>query len=87
LSYFFGRVQAAWLVPPVCGDAEAIVLAMAGSTAALPRLDGDGVAVLSERVNQVSRIRVAQRLTKMGRDYLRSAGARRVQEQRGSSAR
>jgi hypothetical protein len=58
---------------PVCGDAEAIVLAMAGSTAALPRLDGDGVAVLSERVNQVSRIRVAQRLTKMGRDYLRSA--------------
>ena len=43
---------------------------------ALPRLDGDGVSVLSERVNQASRIPVAQRLTKMATTVLRPSQRR-----------
>jgi uncharacterized protein (TIGR03083 family) len=61
---------------PVRGDAEAIVLAMAGRTAALPRLDGDGVAILSERVNQASRVPVPQRLMKMATTVLRPSPRR-----------
>jgi uncharacterized protein (TIGR03083 family) len=61
---------------PVRGDAEAIVLAMAGRTAALPRLNGDGVAILSERVNQASRVPVPQRLMKMATTVLRPSPRR-----------
>jgi uncharacterized protein (TIGR03083 family) len=61
---------------PVRGDAEAIVLAMAGRTIAWPRLDGDGVAVLSERVNQAPAIPVAQRLAKLATTVLRPSPRR-----------
>ena len=36
--------------PEVRGPAEAVVLAVSGRTVALPELDGDGVAVLRERI-------------------------------------
>jgi hypothetical protein len=61
---------------PVRGDAEAIVLAMAGRTIAWPRLDGDGAAVLSERVNQAPGIPVAQRLAKLATTVLRPSPRR-----------
>jgi len=61
---------------PVRGDAEAIVLAMAGRAIAFPRLDGDGVAMLSERVNQAARIPAPQRLRKMALTVLRPSPRR-----------
>ncbi len=61
---------------PVRGDAEAVVLAMAGRTVALPQLEGDGVAILSERVNQASRAPVPQRLMKMATTALRPSPRR-----------
>ncbi len=61
---------------PVRGDAEAIVLAMAGRAAALPRLDGDGVAILSERMNEVPRAPVPQRLMTMAATVLRPSPRR-----------
>jgi len=51
-------------------------MAMAGRTIALPRLDGDGVAVLSERVNQAPGIPVAQRLAKLATTVLRPSPRR-----------
>jgi uncharacterized protein (TIGR03083 family) len=61
---------------PVRGDAEAIVLAMAGRTVAFPQLDGDGVAILSERANLALRIPVPQRLMKMATTVLRPSPRR-----------
>lgn len=61
---------------PVRGDAETIVLAMAGRAVALPRLEGDGVPVLAGRVNQAARIPTPQRLTKMAMTLLRPSPRR-----------
>jgi uncharacterized protein (TIGR03083 family) len=61
---------------PVRGDAEAVVLAMAGRTVSLSRLDGDGVAILSERVNRASRPPMPQRLMKMATTALRPSPRR-----------
>lgn len=75
----FEAVDTGWTYghgAPVRGDAEAIVLAMAGRTVALPRLDGDGVAILSERVNRASRIPAPQRLRTMAATLLRPSPRR-----------
>jgi uncharacterized protein (TIGR03083 family) len=61
---------------PVRGEAEAIVLAMAGRTAAFPRLDGDGVAILGERVNRALPIPAPQRLMKMATTIIRPSRRR-----------
>jgi uncharacterized protein (TIGR03083 family) len=61
---------------PVRGEAEAIILAMAGRTVAFPRLDGDGVAILSERVNRALPIPAHQRLIKMATTVLRPSQRR-----------
>jgi uncharacterized protein (TIGR03083 family) len=60
----------------VRGSAEAVVMAMAGRPAAFAQLDGDGVAVLSERVAQASTIPAPQRLKKMAMTILRPSPRR-----------
>jgi uncharacterized protein (TIGR03083 family) len=61
---------------PVRGDAEAVVMAMAGRRAAFAQLDGDGVAVLSERVARASTMPAPQRLKKMAMTLLRPSPRR-----------
>jgi uncharacterized protein (TIGR03083 family) len=61
---------------PVRGSAEAVVMAMAGRSAAFRQLHGDGVAVLSERVTRAPAIPAPQRLKKMTMTVLRPSPRR-----------